>query len=123
MRVMRASFARPSCRRGGTKRPWRTDCTTARAADTRREIRETTRAEVFPPRFHGGRAAALPLTLPCRRPPPPRPPSRAPAGFVANQTWSQTSPTAATRIALSSPNVANLDGQPAVVVGDRAGYV
>ncbi len=45
------------------------------------------------------------------------------AGFVANQTWSQTLPDGGNPIALSSPNVANLDGQPAVVVGDQAGYV
>ncbi|HVT42662.1 MAG TPA: hypothetical protein VHD39_06730, partial [Acidimicrobiales bacterium] len=45
------------------------------------------------------------------------------AGFVPNQTWSVTLPDAGNPIALSSPNVANLDGQPAVVVGDRAGRV
>ncbi len=45
------------------------------------------------------------------------------AGFVANQTWSQTLPDGGNPIALSSPNVADLDGQPAVVVGDQAGYV
>jgi outer membrane protein assembly factor BamB len=45
------------------------------------------------------------------------------AGFVATQTWAQTLADAGNPIALSSPNVANLDGQPAVVVGDRAGYV
>ncbi len=37
--------------------------------------------------------------------------------------WSQTVNDAGNPIALSSPNVANLDGQPAVVVGDRAGHV
>ena len=53
----------------------------------------------------------------------------APAGatqlphFVASQKWSQTLGDAGNPIALSSPNVANLDGQPAVVVGDRAGWV
>ena len=45
------------------------------------------------------------------------------AGFVATQKWSQTLPDAGNPVALSSPNVANLDGQPAVVVGDRAGWV
>ena len=45
------------------------------------------------------------------------------AGFTANLTWSQTLPDANSPIALSSPNVANLDGQPAVVVGDHAGKV
>ncbi len=45
------------------------------------------------------------------------------AGFAANLTWSTTLNDAKNPIALSSPNVANLDGQPAVVVGDRAGWV
>ena len=45
------------------------------------------------------------------------------AGFAANQTWSQTLSDAGNPIALSSPNVADLDGQPSVVVGDRAGFV
>ena len=45
------------------------------------------------------------------------------AGFTANLTWSTTLPDGGNPIALSSPNVANLDGQPAVVVGDRAGKV
>ena len=45
------------------------------------------------------------------------------AGFTANQTWSQALPDAGSPIALSSPNVANLDGQPSVVVGDVAGKV
>ena len=45
------------------------------------------------------------------------------AGFTANLTWSTTLNDAGNPIALSSPNVANLDGQPAVVVGDRAGKV
>ncbi|HLM95499.1 MAG TPA: hypothetical protein VK283_04240 [Acidimicrobiales bacterium] len=45
------------------------------------------------------------------------------AGFVANQTWSQTLNDPGNPVALSSPNVANLDGQPAVVVGDRGGHV
>jgi PQQ enzyme-like repeat protein len=45
------------------------------------------------------------------------------AGFVANQEWSQTLPDGGNPVALSSPNVADLDGQPAVVVGDRAGLV
>ena len=45
------------------------------------------------------------------------------AGFTANLTWSQTLPDSGNPVALSSPNVANLDGQPAVVVGDEAGKV
>ena len=45
------------------------------------------------------------------------------AGFTANLTWSQTLPDGGNPIALSSPNVANLDGQSSVVVGDRAGKV
>jgi PQQ enzyme repeat len=45
------------------------------------------------------------------------------AGFTTTQEWSQALNDANNPIALSSPNVANLDGQPSVVVGDRAGYV
>ena len=45
------------------------------------------------------------------------------AGFTATQEWVQTLNDAGNPVALSSPNVANLDGQPSVVVGDRAGYV
>ncbi|HXZ62212.1 MAG TPA: hypothetical protein VEG62_05670, partial [Acidimicrobiales bacterium] len=45
------------------------------------------------------------------------------AGFTANQRWSVQLNDANNPIALSSPNVADLDGQPSVVVGDRAGYV
>jgi len=45
------------------------------------------------------------------------------AGFTANLKWTQTLDDATNPIALSSPNVANLDGQPAVVVGDLAGWV
>ena len=45
------------------------------------------------------------------------------AGFSANLKWSTTLNDASNPIAFSSPNVANLDGQPAVVVGDRAGLV
>ncbi len=45
------------------------------------------------------------------------------AGFTANLTWSTNLPDGGNPVALSSPNVANLDGQPAVVVGDRAGKV
>ena len=50
----------------------------------------------------------------------------APAGAqVLNfvKVWSQTLPDAGHPVALSSPNVAVLGGVPAVVVGDRAGYV
>ena len=39
------------------------------------------------------------------------------------KVWSVTLPDAGHPIALSSPNVATLGGVPAVVVGDRAGYV
>jgi hypothetical protein len=45
------------------------------------------------------------------------------AGFTANLTWSQSLPDSGSPVSLSSPNVANLDGQPAVVVGDEAGKV
>ena len=44
-------------------------------------------------------------------------------GFSAIQTWGTTLNDAGDPIVLSSPNVADLDGQPAVVVGDRAGNV
>jgi hypothetical protein len=44
-------------------------------------------------------------------------------GFSPDLKWTQTLNDSGNPIALSSPNVANLDGQPAVVVGDRAGYV
>jgi len=40
-----------------------------------------------------------------------------------SQTWSVTLPDAGAPVALSSPNVAQLAGGPAVVVGDRAGHV
>jgi outer membrane protein assembly factor BamB len=45
------------------------------------------------------------------------------AGFTATQEWSQTLNDPNQQIALSSPNVANLDGQPSVVVGDQAGLL
>jgi hypothetical protein len=45
------------------------------------------------------------------------------AGFNANLTWSTSLADAGDAPALSSPNVANLDGQPSVVVGDLAGKV
>ena len=45
------------------------------------------------------------------------------SGFTATQEWSQTINDPNAEIALSSPNVANLDGQPSVVVGDQAGNV
>jgi hypothetical protein len=45
------------------------------------------------------------------------------AGFTLNQTWSQTLNDANNPIVDSSPNVADLDGQPSVVVGDRGGHV
>jgi hypothetical protein len=44
-------------------------------------------------------------------------------GFVATQKWSLRLGDPGNPIALSSPNVANLDGQPSVVVGDRAGWL
>lgn len=46
-----------------------------------------------------------------------------PHALTISNSWSVTLNDAGNPIALSSPNVANLDGQPAVVVGDRAGYV
>jgi hypothetical protein len=45
------------------------------------------------------------------------------AGFTATQVWTQTLNDGGNPIVLSSPNVADLDGQPSVVVGDRAGHV
>jgi hypothetical protein len=39
------------------------------------------------------------------------------------KVWTRTLPDAGRPVALSSPNVATLEGVPAVVVGDRAGYV
>jgi hypothetical protein len=45
------------------------------------------------------------------------------AGFTATQVWTQTLNDGGNPIVLSSPNVADLDGQPSVVVGDRAGDV
>ncbi len=45
------------------------------------------------------------------------------AGFTTNLEWSQQLNDPNQQIALSSPNVANLDGQPSVVVGDQAGFV
>jgi hypothetical protein len=44
-------------------------------------------------------------------------------GFTATLEWSQQLNDPNRQIALSSPNVANLDGQPSVVVGDQAGLV
>jgi hypothetical protein len=43
--------------------------------------------------------------------------------LVFVKVWSATLPDAGHPVALSSPNVATLGGVPAVVVGDRAGYV
>ena len=45
------------------------------------------------------------------------------AGFTANPVWTQTLNDGGNPIVDSSPNVADLDGQPTVVVGDRAGWV
>jgi hypothetical protein len=45
------------------------------------------------------------------------------AGFSTTMAWSQTLNDAGNPVALSSPNVADLDGQPSVVVGDRAGRI
>jgi hypothetical protein len=45
------------------------------------------------------------------------------AGFFVTQVWTQSLPDGGSPVALSSPNVANLDGQPSVVVGDRAGRI
>jgi PQQ-like domain len=42
-------------------------------------------------------------------------------GFV--EVWSRTLPDRGAPVALSSPNIATLDGVPAVVVGDRAGHL
>ncbi len=43
--------------------------------------------------------------------------------FAVTQIWQQTLNDPNNEIALSSPNVADLDGQPSVVVGDRGGHV
>ena len=45
------------------------------------------------------------------------------AGFVATLKWTQQLNDPNQEIALSSPNVADLDGQPSVVVGNQAGGV
>ncbi len=45
------------------------------------------------------------------------------AGFTVAQVWTRTLNDGGNPIVDSSPNVANLDGQPSVVVGDRAGGV
>jgi len=86
-------------------------------------VRRRSPRSFLPASIVGG-AAALALTITV----PAAPVARAAetphsAGFAVNQTWSQTLPDAGNPIALSSPNVANLDGQPAVVVGDHAGLV
>jgi hypothetical protein len=44
-------------------------------------------------------------------------------GLEFVKVWTRTLPDAGRPVALSSPNVATLEGVPAVVVGDRAGYV
>jgi hypothetical protein len=44
-------------------------------------------------------------------------------GYGLARIWSVTLPDAGAPVAQSSPDVATLDGMPAVVVGDRAGYV
>ncbi|MHB1710442.1 MAG: outer membrane protein assembly factor BamB family protein [Acidimicrobiales bacterium] len=43
--------------------------------------------------------------------------------WATTPTWSDTLPDVNEPIALSSPTLANLDGSPAAVVGDRRGYV
>jgi hypothetical protein len=45
------------------------------------------------------------------------------AGFTTAETWARQLSDTNNPPALSSPNVANLDGQPSVVFGDRAGFV
>ena len=51
----------------------------------------------------------------------PGPAAAADEGFV--EVWSRTLPDAGAPVALSSPNLATLDGIPAVVVGDRSGHL
>jgi len=46
-----------------------------------------------------------------------------PRPFDFVETWSRALPDTGHPIALSSPNVATLAGEPAVVVGDRAGHI
>ncbi|HEY1653160.1 MAG TPA: hypothetical protein VGG09_14845 [Acidimicrobiales bacterium] len=67
-----------------------------------------------------GLAAALPLLALVPAAPAVQ---AATAGFAANETWAQSISDGTNTIALSSPNVADLDGQPSVVVGDQAGQV
>ncbi|MGA3218310.1 MAG: hypothetical protein ABSE77_04390 [Acidimicrobiales bacterium] len=66
-------------------------------------------------------AAAATLCLASVGPVAPAP--AAAQGLVFVKVWSRTLPDAGHPVALSSPNVATLEGVPAVVVGDRAGYV
>jgi len=79
---------------------------------------------LFPPLAMVAGAAALILTATMQAAPVAQADEVAhAAGFTANMTWSQSLPDAGNAVALSSPNVANLDGQPSVVVGDQAGKV
>jgi hypothetical protein len=59
-------------------------------------------------------------------PAPARAQGPAPSGQTGpdfTEVWSRTLPDAGAPVALSSPNLATLDGAPAVVVGDRSGHV
>ena len=120
-----SSRVRPACRSsdGGNRR--RTAGTPRRPHRTARgRQRDTTRAEVLRP----GRPWPRPPPWSCRRrlepDPRPRPPRwRTRPASRPTRRGAQTLNDAGNPIALSSPNVADLDGQPSVVVGDRAGYV
>jgi ribosomal protein L24E len=51
------------------------------------------------------------------------PRARVSAALTITQIWSHALPDNGAPVGLSSPNVANLDGRPAVVVGDHKGFV
>ncbi|MGD0746967.1 MAG: PQQ-binding-like beta-propeller repeat protein [Acidimicrobiales bacterium] len=70
----------------------------------------------------GTLAAALPVAA-LALPPTTSAGAVAAPHFGVTQIWQQTLDDPNNEIALSSPNVADLDGQPSVVVGDRGGHV
>ncbi len=120
---VRAAFE-PVGPRGRDEGPWRTNGRrlVPPAPEGRFVRRRAPRSFLTASMTVGAAALALTLSLPAA------PVAQAAeiahaAGFVANQTWSQSLPDGGNPIALSSPNVADLDGQPAVVVGDRGGSV
>jgi hypothetical protein len=72
-----------------------------------------------------GMAAAVPLLalVPAATEVQAAPTCQGAAGFTACQTWSDALGDGGGSVALSSPNVANLDGQPSAVFGTQAGEV